>query len=144
MTPCPNQEEPMKLTSIILDRDWLLDADLGLWVTYKPIILRDAYIETTTDILYVQSEHGYLVQHVCSAGHMSTYEPTETYNTEPLTAAIFTPINKLNGKITCTHLMDSFLLDVQHRSVDLLSFRSYIENLDPQLQRLLGNLKDQD
>eukprot|EP00957_Ditylum_brightwellii_P148525 11309246-Ditylum_brightwellii.AAC.1 len=58
---------------------------------------------------------------------MSTYEPTDTYDTEPPAAAIFIPINKLNRKITCTHLIDSFLLDTQHQSVDLLSFRSYIE-----------------
>eukprot|EP00957_Ditylum_brightwellii_P068316 5186221-Ditylum_brightwellii.AAC.1 len=33
---------------------------------------------------------------------------------------------------------------MQHRSVDLLSFCSYIESLDPQSQRILGNLKDQE
>eukprot|EP00957_Ditylum_brightwellii_P031894 2418463-Ditylum_brightwellii.AAC.1 len=138
-TPWPNQEGPSKISWKIwrcylrrffvtnisantrLDRYWPLDADLGLWITYKPIILRDAGIEKTTDILYVQSKNGYFVHHVCSAGHMSTYEPTKTYDTEPLATSIFTPI-KIEQK-------------------DNLS---YIESLDPQLQRLPGNLKDQD
>eukprot|EP00957_Ditylum_brightwellii_P113866 8680796-Ditylum_brightwellii.AAC.1 len=75
MTSWPNQEELLKLSWKIwqcylveffatnissntrLDGDWLLDADLGLWITYNPSILRDQYIETTTNILNVQSKH---------------------------------------------------------------------------------------
>eukprot|EP00957_Ditylum_brightwellii_P100190 7635665-Ditylum_brightwellii.AAC.1 len=130
-TPWPNQEEPLKLSwrtwrhylcnffeinipaNTRLDKDWPLDMDLGLWITYKPNILRDAYIETEMDTLYLRSEHGYFVHHVCSAGHMLAYEPLETYDTEPPIKAIFTPIKKLKGKITCTHLTDTFLLDTQ-------------------------------
>eukprot|EP00957_Ditylum_brightwellii_P204354 15338854-Ditylum_brightwellii.AAC.1 len=56
-----------------LDKDWPLAKDLDLWITYKPNILRDAYIETAMDTLYIRSEHGYFVHHVHSAGHMSTY-----------------------------------------------------------------------
>eukprot|EP00957_Ditylum_brightwellii_P068315 5186220-Ditylum_brightwellii.AAC.1 len=102
--------------------------DLGLWITYKPNILRDVYIETETDTLYIQSEQGHFVHHACSAGHMLAYEPLETYGTEPPTAAICTPIRNLNGKITCTHLINTFLLAAQQRSS----------------QRILGNLQDQE
>eukprot|EP00957_Ditylum_brightwellii_P059694 4532176-Ditylum_brightwellii.AAC.1 len=75
---------------------------------------------------------------------MLAYEPLEAYDTEPPTAAIFTPIRNLNRKIICTHLIDTFLLDAHQRSVDLLSFQSYIKSLDPQLQRILGNIQDQE
>eukprot|EP00957_Ditylum_brightwellii_P182592 13908336-Ditylum_brightwellii.AAC.1 len=84
-TPMLNLEEPLKLSwrtwqcylrnffatnipaNTRLDKDWPLDMDLGLWTTNKPNILRDMYIETKTDTLYVQSKHGYFVHHVCSA-----------------------------------------------------------------------------
>eukprot|EP00957_Ditylum_brightwellii_P075574 5744266-Ditylum_brightwellii.AAC.1 len=69
--PWPNQEEHLKFSwttwqrylrkffatnipaNTRLDKDWSLDTDLGLWITYKSNILRDAYIETEMDTLYV-------------------------------------------------------------------------------------------
>eukprot|EP00957_Ditylum_brightwellii_P182434 13897479-Ditylum_brightwellii.AAC.2 len=77
----PNQEKPSKLSWQIwrrylqkffftkipansrLDKDWPLDNDLGLWITYTPSIMRDVYMNKSTDILYVRSETGYFVHH---------------------------------------------------------------------------------
>eukprot|EP00957_Ditylum_brightwellii_P151038 11501029-Ditylum_brightwellii.AAC.1 len=68
----------------------------------------------------------------------------ESHDTKPLDTAIFTPIHRLNGKIVCTYLIDSFVLYVQSNSVDWQSFCLYLESLHPVLQCLLGNLAEQE
>eukprot|EP00957_Ditylum_brightwellii_P206565 15349026-Ditylum_brightwellii.AAC.1 len=44
----------------------------------------------------------------------------------------------------CTHLIDSFVLDAQNNSIYWQSFSLYLESLNPTIQRLLGNLADQE
>eukprot|EP00957_Ditylum_brightwellii_P059763 4537495-Ditylum_brightwellii.AAC.1 len=75
---------------------------------------------------------------------MSTYEPGSNAQPALPKTAVFTPIKHTNGKILCTHLIDSFLLDAQQQQTDWQSFPVYIESLDPALKCFLGNLTDQD
>eukprot|EP00957_Ditylum_brightwellii_P054795 4152261-Ditylum_brightwellii.AAC.1 len=116
-TPWPNQEKPTKLSwrvwrrflrncfaprvpkNLTLDKDWRLDADLGLWTKSQPLTSRRAYFDSNRDTLYARNKNGSYSLYNRLQGHIYTYAPTKTDTDTLPQSAVFTPVKDVGETI---------------------------------------------